>query len=187
MIDRVSDEWLNNEIQWYRQNVTDCRDSRYRGAYSALIELQERRAADKAAPKAEPPLFDKDLVDLVCYCERYIMDNWTDTPDERSRMADATINALTQLQVYRAAEREQAAQSVPEKPTWEEAVKQAAPTEPQPKWERRLKKMKGLLAYRECDERWDCFYVGAEHAITADTAKAAIRKAHKAWEAARDE
>jgi len=73
---------------------------------SLLSELQSRRAADKVAPKAEPPLFDKDLVDLVCYYERYIMDNWTDTPDERCRMADATVNALTELQGYRAAEPE---------------------------------------------------------------------------------
>lgn len=85
-----------------------------------MFELM-RRAAERE--QAEPPLLDKDITNLTCYYERYIMDNWTDTPDERCRMADATIHALIELQSLRAAGREQAAQAVPAKPTWEEAVK----------------------------------------------------------------
>lgn len=136
----------------------------------ALVsEVIERRAADKDAP--EPPLFDKDLVDLVCYYERYIMDNWTDTPDERCRMADATIRALIELQSLRAAEREQAA-TEPRKPA---------------KWERRLEMMRGTLEKEEIGERrWQCSLCFEGHTFYGPTAKAAVKAAWKAWKEARD-
>jgi len=140
-------------------------------ALDALVELRDRRAADKDAPK-EPPLFDKDLVDLVCYYERYIMDNWTDTPDERCGIADATVNALTELQGYRAAEREQAAPE-PRKPA---------------KWERRLRKIDGSLRYK--DDQWEVWWE-PQRGVVMDavdfgkTPQAAVEAAWKAWKEAR--
>lgn len=216
-MERVSDEWLDEQISLYDHlgdEISDLGKERC----AALVELRDRRAADdpedaeyasyeaskaqaeqlaamtagqlerlgsgvmfelmrRAAEReqAEPPLFDKDITNLTCYYERYIMDNWTDTPDERCRMADATIHALIELQSLRAAEREQ-----------------PAPTEPQPKWERRLRKIDGSLRYNAKDDQWEVWWCPPRGDVmdTVDfgkTPKAAVEAAWKAWKEERGE
>ena len=82
---------------------------------------------------------------------------------------DEIAPLLRELQSRRAAEREQ-----------------AAPTEPRlAKWERQLREMGGTVEYNRDTGQYEATGEGVKW-YCADTAKAAVKAAHRAWREARD-
>jgi len=125
-----------------------------------------------------------------------------------SRYAQAMLDALRELQERRAADAEQVApQGDPHGETYGEACcrftkevdemrrkvaealgvcEEAAPTEPRlAKWERRLGEMRGTVEY-DLAAGYEATGEGVKW-YCADTAKAAVKAAWKAWREARDE
>jgi hypothetical protein len=106
---------------------------------------------------------------------------------EGTTMHEAISAALSALDQGREAEA-QPAPVVPEKPTWEEAVKRMAAereqTAPEPrkpaKWERQLREMGGVVEYNRDTGQYEATGEGVKW-YCADTAKAAIAAAWRAW------
>jgi hypothetical protein len=190
-MDRVSDEWLDEQISLYDHlgdEISDLGKERC----AALVELRDRRAADDPED-AEYASYEASKAQAEQLAAM--------TAGQLERLGSGVMFEL----MRRAAEREQAALeprkldevtcAITVNPGAYEAAmavagskiaefiraKQPKPRKPA-KWERRLEMMRGTLEKEEIGERrWQCSLCFEGHTFYGPTAKAAVEAAWKAW------